>query len=177
MVPRDSESADRDRASSATYLLVLGDRAALAWVLKHERMAFPDYRRAETRALKLGDRLLLYTTRGCFRNPTRDRGRVIGEAVVTSKLIPLDQAVVISGRTYPVGCKISVKRLAALHEGVILRDLVPDLDAFPNKETWAIRLRRPLVSLSAHDADLLSARLAPLVGNPKETVVGYLRWL
>lgn len=83
----------------------------------------------------------------------------------------------ISGRTFPVGCKISVKGLAALREGVVLRDLVPDLDAFPDKETWAIRLRRPLVPLSAHDVDLLSARLAPLAVNPRDTVGGYLRWL
>ncbi len=177
MALRGTESAGRAGAPSATYLLVLGDRAALAWVLKYERMAFPDYRRAETRALKVADRLLLYTTRGCFRSPGRDLGRVIGEAIVTSELTPLDQPVVISGRTFPVGCKISVKRLAALRDGVVLRDLVPDLDAFSDKETWAIRLRRPLVSLSAHDADLLSAHLAPLAVNPGDTVGGYLRWL
>lgn len=177
MALRSTESAGAAGARSATYLLVLGDRAGLAWVLKHERMAFPDYRRAETRALKVGDRLLLYTTRGCFRNPGRDRGRVIGEAIVTSELTFLDQPVVISGRTYPVGCNIAVKGLAALREGVVLRDLVPDLDAFPDKGTWAIRLRRPLVSLSAHDADLLSAHLAPLAVNPRETVGGYLWWL
>jgi len=177
MALRDTGSASRDGAGSVTYLLVLGDRAALAWVLKNERMAFPDYRRAETRALKVGDRLLLYTTRGCFRNPGRDRGRVIGEAVVTSKVTTLGQPVVISGRRFPVGCRISVTRLAALREGVALRDLVPDLDAFPNKETWAIRLRRPLVLLSAHDNDLLSAYLAPLAVDPKDAVSGYLRWL
>lgn len=177
MALHSTESAGPAGAPSATYLLVIGDRAALAWVLEHQRMAFPDYRRAETRALKAGDRLLLYTTRGCFRNPGRDRGRVIGEAIVTSGLTPLDQPVVISDRTFPVGCEISVTGLAALREGVVLRDLVPDLDAFPDKEMWAIRLRRPLVSLSAHDAYLISARLAPLAGNPRQTVGGYLRWL
>jgi hypothetical protein len=63
---------------AATYLLVIGDREALGWILSAERMAFPDFRRAETRSLKSGDRLLIYTTRGCFKNPTRDRGRIIG---------------------------------------------------------------------------------------------------
>src|SRR6187401_3413296 len=100
MALRDTENACRDEVRSATYLLVLGDRAALAWVLKNERMAFPDYRRAETRALKVGDRLLLYTTRGCFRSPGRDRSRVIGEAIVTSNVGTLDQPVEISGRRF-----------------------------------------------------------------------------
>jgi hypothetical protein len=162
---------------SASYLLVIGHRGALAWILKYERMAFPDFSRQETHALKIGDRLFLYTTRGCFRNPTRDRGRVIGDAVVTSAVTPLDQPVDISGRTFPVGCEISVMRLAPLHEGVILSELVADLDIFPNKDTWAIRLRRPLARLTEHDSDLLSARLTPLVLSPNDSLEEYLQWL
>jgi hypothetical protein len=158
-------------------LLVIGDRVALSWILKYERMAFPDLARWETRALKISDRLLLYTTRGCFRNPQRDDGRVIGEAVVTSTVTALDQPVVICDRTFPAGCKISLKRLAPLYEGPALRDLVPDLDAFPNKNAWAFRLRRPLVRLSEHDSDLLSTSLKRLAVNPGDSVEQYLQWL
>jgi hypothetical protein len=177
MVSRSGQGDTRGETRSATYLLVIGDRAALAWVLKHERMAFPDFSRAETRALQVRDRLLIYTTRGCFRNPSRDYGRVMGDAVVASTVTALDRPLVISGRTFPVGCKLSLKRLAALHDGVVLRDLVPDLDAFPSKDSWPIRLRRPLVRLSEHDSDLLSTRLTPLVSNPNDNMEQYLQWL
>ncbi|HKF79950.1 MAG TPA: hypothetical protein VKB17_03920, partial [Thermoleophilaceae bacterium] len=69
-------------AGAATYLLILGEREALAWVLREQRMAFSARRARSASALTLGDRLLLYTTRGCFHNPTRDRGRVIGAGEV-----------------------------------------------------------------------------------------------
>jgi hypothetical protein len=172
-----SEGDTNRGLGGVSYLLVIGHRAALAWILKYERMAFPGFRRPETQALKIGDRLLLYTTRNCFGNPTRDRGRVIGDAVVTSAVTALDQPVVISDRTFPVGCEISLKQLAPLHEGVEISELVPELDAFPNKGTWAIRLRRPLVPLTEHDSDLLSVRLAPLVSSPKDNLEQYMRWL
>jgi hypothetical protein len=60
---------------SRSYLLILSDRDAIAWVLREQRMAFPATRRAEL-ALTIDDRLLLYTTRGAWSNPTHSRGRV-----------------------------------------------------------------------------------------------------
>lgn len=62
----------------AGYLVVIGDREALGWVLTEQRMAFPDARRPEVRTLAQRDQLLLYTTMGCFKNPGRDRGRCDG---------------------------------------------------------------------------------------------------
>jgi hypothetical protein len=66
----------------AAYLRVLGERRALAWVLGSRRIAFPEQRRADAQALQVDDRLFLYATRGCFHNPGRDLGRVIGTASV-----------------------------------------------------------------------------------------------
>jgi hypothetical protein len=53
--------------SLATYLLVIGERSALAWILKSARMAFPHYREREVKELPPGDELLLYVTRGGVR--------------------------------------------------------------------------------------------------------------
>lgn len=64
-----------------SYLVILGDREAIGWVLREQRMAFPATPRAEVAALASGDRLYLYATRGAWRNPTRDRGRIIATAV------------------------------------------------------------------------------------------------
>ena len=87
---------------SRHYLLVIGDRAALAWVLAEQRMAFPALRRSQAMALEIGDELLVYTTRGCFRNPGRDRGRVMGLAKVTTHVVtwpsPLSSASAVTRR-------------------------------------------------------------------------------
>jgi hypothetical protein len=57
----------------AAHLLILGDRDALRWVLRNERMAFEAHRRKDVTRLAVGDTLFVYTMRGCFHNPTRDR--------------------------------------------------------------------------------------------------------
>jgi hypothetical protein len=57
-------------------------------------MAFPSYRAREVAPLRVGDPLFLYTTRGCFHSPKRDRGRVIGIAEATSAAEQLDAPVV-----------------------------------------------------------------------------------
>lgn len=160
-----------------TFLLIIGDRAALAWVLNSGKMAFPDDRRRETRSLAVGDRLLVYTTRGCFKNPTRDRGRIIGEATVESKVAPLPAPVRFGGRAYPVGCDLKITGLVPLPEGVPLAEYVHQLEAFPNPQAWAIRLRRPLLGLSETDAGLLQGLLQPQLQRPAKASAGYLRWL
>ncbi|WP_078540841.1 hypothetical protein [Streptomyces sp. CNZ748] len=143
-----------------SYLLVLGERQALAWVLRHQRMAFPARRWTEARRLELGDELLLYTTRSCWHNPNRDRGRVIGRAYVTSQVTLLDEPIEIAGRAFMSGCALDVRTLTAYRTGVELAPLVDCLAAFPKKETWNIWLRRPLLKLSSADATLVRNRLA-----------------
>jgi hypothetical protein len=97
---------------TAAYLLVLGEREAILWVLLNEQMAFPATPRREVSALQPGDELVLLTTRGAYHNPTRDRTRVIGTATVQSKVTQLNPQVEIAGRTFASGCQIKVETLA-----------------------------------------------------------------
>ena len=99
-------------SSNVPYLLVLGEREAIRWVLTNQRMAFPATARAEVTALREGDELFLLSTRGAFRNPTRDRTRVIGTAVALTAVEPLDEPLEIAGRTFARGCSIRVDSLA-----------------------------------------------------------------
>ncbi|WP_181019914.1 hypothetical protein [Nonomuraea typhae] len=46
--------------------------------------------------LKIGDELLVLTTRGCWHNPGRDRTRVIGRAHVTSAVRTYETPVTIA---------------------------------------------------------------------------------
>lgn len=84
---------------AAMHLLVIGEREALAWILREERMAFPSWR-IPVKRLAIGDRLLMLTTRGCYHNPGRDATLVMGRAEVTSLPITLDNPVMVAGHTF-----------------------------------------------------------------------------
>jgi len=146
------------------YLLPISNRAALVWVVSEQRTALPSGRVAEAGLIRRRDRLFLYTTRGCFRNPTRDRGRVISTARVTAPAQELSEPIVFGGRTYQIGLWFRIERLAAVREGVELGPLVSQLATFPNPDAWSARLRRSLVPLAGDDGDVLQhavAKIAP----------------
>lgn len=152
------------------FLLVIGDREPLAWILTDERMAFSH---GNSRLAK-GDRLFLYATRGCFRSPNRDRGRVIGEARVAKSVKLLPEPVVFGDRTFPFGCDLQITGLAALDAGPELRGMVGRLHRFPDPRTWSAQLRRVLVSLDSHDAAIMHNELAPIMKALPVNRAGYL---
>jgi len=161
----------------ASYLLPISDRDALAWILREERTALPAHRRGDASRLEAGDRLLLYTTRGCFRNPTRDRGRVIGVATVAREPRDLDEPVHFGDREYAIGIDFQLDVLLPRDGGVELAPLVPKLrESFPNQRAWSARLRRALVPVTPRDAAKLERQLmrstAPRVADAVDT---YLR--
>jgi hypothetical protein len=157
------------RRVAKDFLLMIADRQPLAWILTDERMAFS--RRSE---LVEDDRLFLYTTRSCFRNPGRDRGRVVGEARVTESVKPLPQPVVFGVRAFPFGCGLRITGLVPRDTGPELRDMVGRLHLFPDPQTWSARLRKVLVALDTHDAALLHNELAPLMQELPVNRDGYI---
>ncbi|MFJ8698278.1 hypothetical protein [Streptomyces ardesiacus] len=158
---------------SSAHLLIIGDRAALSWVVTEQRMAFPAGRAKAARALGEGDEVFVYTTRGCFRNPTRDLGRVIGRATIVSPVRVLDEPVVFNERSYSEGCRLKVSGLAPFREGLVLRDLVPRLSVFPDPATWSVRMRRASLTLPPTDAELVRTELEPLLRPYGEMREGY----
>ena len=157
----------------SAFLLVLADREALSWVVETGQMAFTRSRRRDAAALNDGDLLLLYTTRGCFRNPTRDRGKVIGEAVVEGTTKELTNPVELAGRSFTIGCRISIRRLTPVRSGVELSPLVPDLQAFPDSSSWSARMRRPLVPLPSSDVNRIRSELRRVTADPLSVMNGY----
>lgn len=157
------------------YLVVLGDRRPIAWVLSQQRMAFPAGRARSLADLPAGTRLVLYATRGAYHNPTLHRGRVIGLATTTSPVHTLDAPVRFGDREFTVGCTLKLEALTALHEGPELGPLAPRLHAFPKARAWSVYLRRPLVPLDAHDLRLLTRALEPGAGPPAHNISGYLQ--
>ena len=160
----------------SSYLLILGEREAVAWVLRESRMAFPPTSRSEVAKLKVGDDLFIVTTRGCWHNPTRDRTRIIGLAKVTTSVVAYDDPVTIAGRDFTRGCELGIETLAPYLTGIELVPLVSKLDAFPDKRSgvWAIRLRRPLLEISDTDAQLLRQELSNICRDASTVIPKYL---
>jgi hypothetical protein len=159
----------------STHLVIISDRAALSWVVTEQRMAFPAGRSKLARELEPGDQVLLYTTRGCFGNPTRDLGRVVGQATVASAAQVLTEPVRFGERSFTEGFGLNFQGLAPFREGVVLRDLVPRLAVFPDPATWSVRMRRTALALPPADAELLTTELSPLL-RPYSEVVEQYRW-
>ncbi len=158
------------------YLVVVSDREALAWVVTEGRMAFPADRARLAGGLRPGDKGFIYTTRGCFRNPTRDRGRVIGEATITSAVNPLDEPVLFRGRAFPIGCTLTIDMLAPVRRGLELGPLVREMHAFRVPERWSVYLRRPLLRLDDEDSMLLRTELKKVAGPPRDVLAGYQKF-
>ena len=158
----------------ADYLLVVSDREPLAWILTTGMMAFPAHRAREVSRLVCGDRLFIYTTRCCFRNPKRDRGRVVGEAGITSSVTSLDTPIEFGERAFPLGCSLQITSLAKAGTGVDLAELVSQLHLFPKPRSWAFTLRRVLAPLDAHDAGMLHGKLKRVAEPPGDAIGGYL---
>jgi hypothetical protein len=145
----------------AVYLLPIADREPLAWIVREQVTAFGEHRRREASALEIGDVLFLYTTRGCFRNPTRDRGRVIGRAVVAAPAADVPTPPAFGNRTFPIVVRLSIESLAPLRQGVELAPLVSRLrSTFPAPATWSVRMRRALVPVDRQDAGVLERALS-----------------
>jgi hypothetical protein len=161
-------------ARPSSFLLILGEREGLSWVLENRRMAFTRRGAQDARGLRKSDRLFIYTTRGCFHNPTRDRGRVIGEAEVTSSVSPLEEPVEIAGRTFSEACRIRIEALAPFGDGIELRDLLPMLKVLPQGAAWGMQMRRALLRLPDEDVSIIRRELAPKLRANRDAARTYL---
>lgn len=157
------------------HLAIIADRQALGWVLQEQRLAFPEPRyRHIFPALAAADQLYLYTTRGCYRNPGRDRGLVIGTATVMGDLERPSNPRVVRGRELLIEVPVRIEALAPLGNGVNVADTVEKMTSFPKPESWSVYLRRSLYSLTEHDATLLDRKLRKYAGQHHEHLDGYL---
>ena len=157
-----------------SFLLPIADREPLAWIVREQRTAFTDNRARDAAALESGDVLFLYSTRGCFRNPTRDRGRVIGRAIVVGAATRARRAPAFGDRKYPNIVDLDIESLAPLRSGIELAPLVPKLSqTFPDAATWSVRMRRALVPLGERDASLIARKLASVALPYSEAARGY----
>jgi hypothetical protein len=161
---------------SSAYLLVLGEREAISWVLHQQKMAFTSRRRREIDALKEGDELFLLTTRTAFHNPRVDRTMVVGRAIATSSTRPLSSPLEIAGRTFTSVCDLEIKELAPRRSGIEVVPIVHAIEALASSASWGMLLRRPLLELTSADAAFLAERLKVHVVAYHDALQSYSTW-
>ena len=103
------------RKPMAAALLLISDREPLAWLLTTGRFAVPSNRGASVPPV--GSTLFVYMTRGCYRNPGRDRGRIIGIATVTEGVAHLAEPVEFRGRQFTEGFAVEIQGIAPYRRG------------------------------------------------------------
>lgn len=158
------------------HLAMIGDREALVWVLERQRVAFPQPRYYHIfPTLQPGDVLYLYTTRGCYRNPTRDRGMVIGAATVASAVTTSETPLTVGDRELPLEASIEIRALAPVDAGIDLAAQVAQLTSFPKPESWSVYLRRSLYPITEQDAQRFDRLLRPHTGRWEGLLSGYRR--
>ncbi len=155
----------------ATSLLVISDREPLAWMLRTSSFAIPVGRASS--APRVGDSLLLYTTRGCYRNPTRDRGLVMGAARVVSEATALAEPVRFGDREFGIGLGLEIDGVCPVHTGVELGGLQGRLELLPTAGPWSYRMRRTLVRVSERDEKVIRELLEPMLHPVGDVLAGY----
>lgn len=159
----------------AAYLNIVSDREAIHWILSRQSTASGVGRLAAGRALEPGDRLFIYATRGAWRNPTRDRGRVIAVSEVAAVPMEPETTLMIAGREFELEVLLRIDRVAPYPTGVVLADHVDEMDLFPNKRAWSARLRTSLLRLTLHDMSILDRKLRPLLQPLEPHLPAYAR--
>lgn len=155
-------------------LALIADRRALGWVLEEQMVAFPDRRfGGQDPPFHEGDSIYLYTTRGCFKNPTRDRSRIIGKAIATSNLRVNAKPVTFGDRAYPLEVPVRIESLAPFGEGIDFAAQVPTMTTFPKPDAWTAYMRRAFVILSRADAKRFDKLLKPHEGQLAANIAAY----
>ena len=141
------------KSAPSHWMFVLAAKEPAEWVIAHGVMGFREGVRLP--AMRPGDCVVLYLTRGVRRNPTRDRARIAGVGRLTSGLSSKSQ--LIAGSRYPRSCTFGLDHRFNLADGPEFAPLVGELAFIENKGAWSAYLRRTVVRITDDDFQLISS--------------------
>jgi hypothetical protein len=133
------------------WLIVLGEKTALEWVLQNQRMAFRAH--VPTTELRVGAPIALYVTRGAFHSPVRDESHIAALGKITSEV--RSEPVEVAGELYQSWCSLSLEVSSPLRRGLPFRPLVDQLEFIRKKQGWSMYLKRTLVQISDRDFSII----------------------
>lgn len=146
----------------SAWIFVIGERDALRWVLERERMAFRSH--VHTDALAEGDDVVIYATRGCWHNPTRDRSQIVAIGTLAGPVAA--GPITVAGERMARSCPLALTAILPDRNGVPFERLVDRLRMTNGKTHWGLVMRRTIVPLCAADHRTI---VAAVVRRERET--------
>ena len=141
------------------WVWVFGEITALHWVVEHEQMLFAEHQKRRLTPMRVGDRAVLYTTRGAFHNPTRDEARLVGLATVQASPAHQEHPVMVGDREFTWACPVSIDLLHPERTGASVRNLVPTLDLVKKPPPWSSYFRQSPIRIGRADFDRMAQAL------------------
>ena len=132
------------------WLWIFGDIEGLRWVLDRSRMAFAESQAGRASQVQVGDKAILYVSRGAFRNPTRDRTRLAGTVEITGPL-KSGKSVMIGDREFSSFVSFEVVQVLPERKGPDVGKLVEKLERVKNPQAWGHYFRQSPIKLSRRD--------------------------
>lgn len=139
------------------WLIVIGEREGLRWVVEHQRMAFRDTVKGSPSA---GDAFAIYVSRGAFHNPGRDEAQILG--LGTFKTGIERRATTVGDERYARTARLEISDVRPERQGLPFRPLVESLTFIAKKSGWAAYVRQTLVPIPEADLDLIAKRFREL---------------
>lgn len=134
------------------WLFVIGEREGLRWVLTQQQMAFRAH--VPTVRLSEGDDVVVYATRGCWHNPTRDFAQVAAIGRIASPVCvePVD----VAGEIMAAHCALDLDVVLPERAGLPFSDLLECLQLTQGRTSWGPLFRRTIVALPPADVHTIS---------------------
>jgi hypothetical protein len=142
-----------------TWVVVLGDRDGLRWVVKNDMMAWTKGSARKAAEIRCGDGLILYVTRGAFHNPARGEAQLVAEVRALEQPRPLAQPFLLAGRTFVSACRLRFTLLLPEKKGAPVRPIVENLAFVRRKDTWGQYFRSGLIEVPGEDFDVMAQAL------------------
>lgn len=132
-----------------TVIFVVGSRSALEYILDKQVMAFRSS--VKTEVLSAGMRFAIYTTRGAYGNPSKDRSQVLAIGRLVSGVT--DQPHSIGNELFPQSCQLRIEARLPWRNGLAFDPLVDELAFVGGRRRYASVFHRTIVKVPVADFD------------------------
>jgi len=141
------------RTEAVNVIFVVGSRPALEYILDNHVMAFRSS--VKTDMLEKGMRFALYTTRGAYGNPTKDRSQILALGRLSSGVT--GQAHSIDQELFPQSCRLKFELRLPWRKGLIFDPLVDELAFVGGRRRYASVFHRTIVKVPTDDYELITS--------------------
>lgn len=136
-----------------TVIFVVGSRVALEFILDNEVMAFRAA--VKTELLTEGMKFAIYTTRGAYGNPSKDRSQILALGRLVSGVT--DHPHSIGHELFPRSCQLRIEARLPWRNGLLFEPLIDELAFVGGRRRYSSVFHRTIVKVPVKDFDRISS--------------------